>query len=317
MCSITSIELRGDGADTPEILEEVREGKLREAPNVLQASHALKDLNEKIKGPSKGKGGGYKAPTDLDPFVRVRLEGMRTFLNLYTDPRSNTFEKWGASSYQAALGLGRGRYCARTLRRLSCAYIRDREVLPINPYGDWNETMLVDEDLVNDISLYLQELGVNITAAKLVEYLRRPEVKEKHGITRPISIRTAHRYLQLLGYRFQSTPKGQFADGHERADVVYYRDNKFLPQLAELQKRMRVFVDANPEYGPIIGLLVILWLHDESIFYAHDRRRRAWYHKDATARPYKKGDGASLMIADYVSADFGWLRSLDGKRSAR
>ncbi|KAF8057783.1 hypothetical protein FPV67DRAFT_1360849, partial [Lyophyllum atratum] len=292
------------------------EGKLREAPNVLQASRALKDLNELTRGPPKGKGGGYKAPS-LDPFIKPRLEGMRTLLHFYTDPRSTTYEKWAASSLQAAVGLGRGTYCARVLRRLTCAYIRDHEVLPVNPYGDWNETMLVDEDLINDINLYLQELGLNITAAKLVEYLARPEVKEKHAITRSITLRTAQRYLHLLGYRFQPMPKGQFADGHERADVVYYRDNKFLPQLAELQKRMRTFVDAHPEYGPILGFLVILWLHDESIFYAHDRRRRAWHHKDAGARPYKKGDGASLMIADYVSADFGWLRSLDGKRSAR
>ncbi|THU75606.1 hypothetical protein K435DRAFT_585665, partial [Dendrothele bispora CBS 962.96] len=57
---------------------------------------------------------------------------------------------------------------------------------------------------------------------------------------------------------------------------------------------------------------VILWFHDESIFYAHDRRRNNWYHKDGPCKPYKKGDGHSLMVADFVSADFGWLRSPDG-----
>ncbi|KAF8055690.1 hypothetical protein FPV67DRAFT_1679826 [Lyophyllum atratum] len=62
---ITSEELRGP--DRPEIQNEIREGKLCEAPT-FQASLALKDLNEKLRGPSKGKGGGYRAP-DLDPFV--------------------------------------------------------------------------------------------------------------------------------------------------------------------------------------------------------------------------------------------------------
>ncbi|KAF8055691.1 hypothetical protein FPV67DRAFT_1679827 [Lyophyllum atratum] len=147
--------------------------------------------------------------------------------------------------------------------------------------------MLIDEDLVNDITLYLQELGNNITAQKLVQYLARPDIKEKHSITKSISTCTAQRYLHLLGYRFQHTPKGQFADGHERADVVYYRDHKYIPRLAELQEEMRAFVDGNPEYGPIMGLLVVSWFHDESIFYAHD-----------------------------LSAEFGWLRSLD-ERSAR
>jgi hypothetical protein len=33
--------------------------------------------------------------------------------------------------------------------------------------------------------------------------------------------------------------------------------------------------------------------------------------------PYVKGEGASLMVADFVSADYGWLRSPDGKQEAR
>ena len=56
--------------------------------------------------------------------------------------------------------------------------------------------------------------------------------------------------------------------------------------------------------------------HDESIFYAHDRERKSWYHKDAS-KLHKKGDGHSLMVADFVSVDFGWSpTSLDGKWTA-
>lgn len=61
---------------------------------------------------------------------------------------------------------------------------------------------------------------------------------------------------------------------------------------------------------------VIAWFHDESVFYAHDQRKKGWYHKDVSAKPYVKGEGACLMIADFVSADFGWLTSPDGKQSA-
>jgi hypothetical protein len=68
------------------------------------------------------------------------------------------------------------------------------------------------------------------------------------------------------------------------------------------------------EYLPTgAGKRVIAWFHDESVFYAHDRRKKGWYHKDGSAKPYAKGEGASLMVADFVSADFGWLSSLDGK----
>ena len=47
--------------------------------------------------------------------------------------------------------------------------------------------MLVDQDLTNDINLYLQEIGKDITAMKLVHFLACPKVKEKHGITKKIS----------------------------------------------------------------------------------------------------------------------------------
>lgn len=74
------------------------------------------------------------------------------------------------------------------------------------------------------------------------------------------------------------------------------------------------------EYLPTVSAerkRVIVWFHDESVFYAHDRRKKGWHHKDASPKPYAKGEGASLMIADFISADFGWLTSPDGKKSAR
>ncbi|KAJ6527447.1 hypothetical protein B0H19DRAFT_1275252 [Mycena capillaripes] len=33
--------------------------------------------------------------TKIDPFVRIRLEGMPTFLNLYINGRSKTDSHWG------------------------------------------------------------------------------------------------------------------------------------------------------------------------------------------------------------------------------
>jgi len=42
-----------------------------------------------------------------------------------------------------------------------------------------------------------------------------------------------------------------------------------------------------------------------------------WVHKDEAATPYAKGKGASQMVADLVSADYGWLQSPDGKEEAR
>jgi hypothetical protein len=88
--------------------------------------------------------------------------------------------------------------------------------------------------------------------------------------------------------------------------------------MEQYEQRMRTWVD---EHGWDLprGIIhaVVMWVHDESIFYAHDRRQTAWYHKEETAKPYAKGEGVTLMVADFVSADYGWLRTPDGKDSAR
>jgi hypothetical protein len=67
----------------------------------------------------------------------------------------------------------------------------------------------------------------------------------------------------------------------------------------------------------VLGKRVVIWFHNESIFYAHNHWKKGWHHKDAPAKPYVKGEGASLMVADFVSADFGWLELPDGTKNAR
>jgi hypothetical protein len=63
--------------------------------------------------------------------------------------------------------------------------------VPINPYGEWKESLLVNEDISNELNLYLQEPGTHITAQKLIDFLAQPEIKEKYGISRDIHISTA------------------------------------------------------------------------------------------------------------------------------
>ncbi|KAF9072510.1 hypothetical protein BDP27DRAFT_1492989, partial [Rhodocollybia butyracea] len=209
------------------------DGKLREAPTILLAQAAVIDLLAHLKGEPRGKSGGYKH-AHIDFFTREKLKGMRSFLKLYTDPGSKTYGQWRASSLQAAITLGRGTYCARQLRILARAYIWDHKLLPNNPYGQWTTCMLADEDLVNEINLYLQELGNKITAEKLIQYLARPDVIERHSIDKMISVRTARRYLNTLNYRFALAKKGQYKDGHERPDVVRDRDKRFIPKMQSL-----------------------------------------------------------------------------------
>ena len=58
------------------------------------------------------------------------------------------------------------------------------------------------------------------------------------------------------------------------------------------------------------GKLTVVWFHDETIFYTHNQQQRMWFHKDVPAHPQPKGDGLSLMVAD-----FGWLHAPNGSES--
>ncbi|KAI0672728.1 hypothetical protein C8Q78DRAFT_1077067 [Trametes maxima] len=172
----------------------------------------------------------------------------------------------------------------------------------------------------------------------IVHFMSEPAVLLRFGLNHPISLSTAQRWMHALDYRWTKTPSGQFVDGHEREDVVKYRQEQFLPAMAEYDLRARqwnqageeVPLDLPPEQPTPTGTepeagtesrhrqrRVVYWWHDESTFYAHDRRQRRWVHKREKAVPRKKGEGASLMVADFVSAEYGWLRSPDGKESAR
>jgi len=51
-------------------------------------------------------------------------------------------------------------------------------------------------------------------------------------------------------------------------------------------------------------------------FYANDQQVARWVHSEA-AKPYAKGKGASHMVVDLVSADYGWLQSPDGEEEAQ
>lgn len=46
---------------------------------------------------------------------------------------------------------------------------------------------------------------------------------------------------------------------------------------------------------------LVVWFHDESIFYANDRRKKRWVHKSEKAVLCVKGEGASLMVADFIT----------------
>jgi len=295
----------------------------RQPPSLEAASKALADINLMLK-PRCAKGAGYKQ-CQLPLVLRTRLEWIASFLHVYTSDslkygQGSNGSRWMASSLHAAHAQQSNPTRARNLRKWAKAFITNRDALPVSPNGTARHSRIEDEDVAAEIATHLQSLGPYVRALDIVHYTAIPEVRTRLNIKKTISLATAQRWMKKMGYRWTKKPSGQYVDGHERADVVYYRQSVFLPAWAELYQHTRLWTAENVEIineALANGRTVVVWFHDKCTFYANDRRIVRWVHKDETAVPRAKGEGASLMVADFISADYGWLSSPDGSESTR
>jgi len=292
----------------------------RSPPSMDTVLLAIASLDSILR-PPRATGKGYKQPK-LNNILKSRLQDMQSVLRLFCKETG-----WMDASETVAVAKGRGPYYGRTLRHWIKSFIIDRGALPTNAWGSGNVSRLDTEDgLRDELRTHLQSCGKYVRAQDLVEYLDRDEVKARYNASISISLKTAQRWMEGLGYDWTDSPTGLYVDGHEREDVVNYRQNVFLPAWFAKEPRLRVWLDGDKDKPGNIdqpacvsssGRRTVFWYHDESVFYAHDRRQRRWVPVTENAVPRPKGEGHSLMVADFISADYGWLRSPDRKKSAR
>lgn len=320
-----------DDESAPTTLEKQAKAEQELPPTVKQLEEAMEDLNKLLKPPRSDKRQKYKDPS-FDPKTIKCLEAMRLLcfnvleLKKSEAPGEKSRGIWTKASVTTARSLGHstensikpGKKKAKELRKWLRLFIEDREEVPSCNWSTSGRSLIDDEDFAQEIHAHLQTLGPYVAAEAIVQFINTPEMLERLHRKKTISLTTAQRWMKKMDYRWTVNPKGQYVDGHERKDVVNYRNNVFLPSLVKLEERTRKFgsEDMSDSLAPDLRRVVV-WYHDESTFYANDRRRTRWVHKSETAKPYAKGEGHSLMAAHFVSADYGWLASPDGKESAR
>lgn len=122
--------------------------------------------------------------------------------------------------------------------------------------------------------------------------------------TRRIRARTARRWLKKMGFVYKDVKKDVYFDGHEREDVVKYRNEVFLKNWQEFSRRFVIFEeDGSWEKPP--GLRpgekpMVLVTHDESTFNANDGKRRLWLKQgEQPLRP--KGKGKGIMVSGFLT----------------
>lgn len=348
-------------------------------PTMEEARLAHIDISELLRPRCRNGKPGHLPFKEGDDQLYLRMSQIKMLLWLFSCPDAARRRTWIAASEEVAFLHQGGPSLAKTLRKRAQAFIHDRHDLPFEMRGiDSKHSLLDNDELREKVVAHLVSVGKYVRALDIVELLARNEVQVEFGLKKTIGLSTAQGWMHELGYRWAKTPTGQFVDGHERSDVVKYRQEVFLPRMEKLSQNVPCYssvdgslltaealrssgqaaaptaaisvtpsntvapsvssaagaavsvsgpaipvepqlesLPAPPDGQPHPQKLSAFLFHDESIFYAHDRREMRWVAPGEKATPRKKGEGHSLMVADFIGAEFGFLQSKDGKHSAR
>ncbi|KAJ3521969.1 hypothetical protein NMY22_g12088 [Coprinellus aureogranulatus] len=297
-----------------ELLRNLREGRRpSDMSPPSQSDHKLENWNDKPKLRRAQAILTVKSKDKLlDVLFRSRISGMLALVNLYLDDKLTY--TWREASLVASIAQGHGSSHARNLRTWLHQFL-DRSILH-------------DEDFSQAIQLHLQEKakGGYVKAQDIVDFVSQSQqmqdLLEKMGVKRrSISLSQAYRWLRANGYRYGRRRRGMYIDGHEREDVVAYRE-EFIERWAEYEKRMVVFdndgqVATVPQGfklpNPATPFELILVTHDESTFYENDRRNLCWSHENDKPVPMRKGEGSSIMVSDFLTLKWGRLMYKDSE----
>ncbi|KAK1226151.1 hypothetical protein PQX77_010884, partial [Marasmius sp. AFHP31] len=229
--------------DWGEEREKACSGSFTFPPTAGQAKSAHSMIRRILQPPRRPLGGkkqSYKDPK-LDKTTERRFELMRRFLWTYSEReahRRGAGSSWMSVSLEIAKGDEKGPALAKKLRAWARAFMEDHRYAPTNRYGFSGWSLIDDEDFQQELHGVLMGKGKYCCASDLVKYCAQPNVLCRLKRKKTISLATAQRWMKRMGYRWLQNLKGQYVDGHEHADVVYYRDFTLLPKLALLEPRL-------------------------------------------------------------------------------
>ena len=172
------------------------------------------------------------------------------------------------------------------------------------------DSILRDEDFCLAARSYIRANACikgqpNMTSIMFMEW-----IKKEYNIK--IHESTACRWLQKLGFSRVHHQKGIYFDGHDRDDVVAYR-NKYLNEMSNLDSKSLTCFDDVPqlEVGekPLIRVT-----HDECTYYANCDQSYFWADEHTNVLR-QKSLGASIMVSDFIDEVNGFLH--DDREEAR
>ena len=214
----------------------------------------------------------------------------------------------------------------RTVREWRATFLTNDNSFPDTLQGKYQRRGVLwsDEKLNETVRKYVRENAnvkgkANMTSVSFCKWVNEellPNQVLEPGYPRKIGLETARKWLHHLEFHVLDQKKGVYIDGHERDDVIEYRQN-FLCKMVSigfLNKDNAPTVEAAqflpddlecPSPHQLERTVVIL--HDESIFTANEDQKLQWGSADMhVIRP--KGKGAGIMVSDFIDELNGYLR---------
>lgn len=290
-------------------------------PTLSELSKAIEDLERRYHKRFGLQGQNRQRHDAVLAFLKAQRSGLDEH-GIKTEDRIEVAEK------VARYGFDRGIAYARKIVSWEIEWRRFRQI-PEGRKGCFAKTRSWFNDEGTQLAAreYLQSAGEAISAfglSKAVgEYLSSAQAADSlHTLftdTNPISIgngkakesarsairvRTARNWLRRMGLKSQKVTKHIYFDGHERKDVVEYRNDKFLPEWEKYKPRMAIFSEDGtwkyPEGLDASKEVIIPLAHDESIYHANDGRRRVWAREGKLPiRPKNQGKG--IMVSGLIT----------------
>ncbi|RPB11555.1 hypothetical protein P167DRAFT_575298 [Morchella conica CCBAS932] len=279
---------------------------------------AIHNLQKKLRSIKQTEG--------IIPQNLTRHRAILAYMNMQVQRWDNPNETRRSLALCVARRLGRGCYFARKLVSWELSWKRD-QVIEIGRQGclaktrswfddegvqlaarEWissvSDAELSAHGLAKAIGVYLDPRRAEIHIADALNDI--PNIEKFGPGGNRIRVRTARKWLKRLGLVHGTVRKGVYVDGHERDDVIEYRDKVFIPQWREYQRRLVIF-NENGDGGwrspetLLENERPLVWVtHDESTFNANDGKRKMWMKVgQQPIRPKSRGKG--IIISGFLT----------------
>lgn len=178
--------------------------------------------------------------------------------------------------------------------------------------------LLGEEDLLTRFTTYLKSLK-RVTVHQAWQFvnncLLRPDkcgmsavdLHEKYGLSLPLSQNTERRWMKRAGCKYERATQTYYTDGHNKPDVVKYRDETHIEQLWRISLRLPLWVQVEitptvEEQMPRLKAANNVWkLYEFEV----DDRKFVEFHVDRLAQAEGEGSGCLSGIREKLGDEGG------------